>query len=215
MKSVNDKLQDFFARYRTRTYEKGQILVFANDDPEYIFYILKGTVRMYDVTYRGEEIVANVFKEGSFFPMSWAINHTPNYYFFQAAEDVEVALADPEQTVAFVKDNPDVMFDLLSRVYRGTDGMMLRMVQLMGGSARERLALELLIACRRFNQESNDTTCQLQMTESELAARAGLTRETVSRELRKLAREETVHVKQGFIRINDTQKLQAIVGKPL
>lgn len=215
MTDITTKLQDFFSTYRTRTYEKGQILVFAGDDPEYIFYIRKGTVRMYDVSYRGEEIVANVFKAGAFFPMSWAINHTPNYYFFQAAEDVEVSLADPEQTVQFVKDNPEVMFDLLARVYRGTDGMLLRMVQLMGGSARERLALELIIACRRFSKATDDQTCLLQITEAELAARAGLTRETVSRELQKLAREDALKVKQGSIRISDMGKLQAIVGKPV
>lgn len=215
MTAVDDKLKEFFGKYRTRTYEKGQILVFAGDEPGYIFYILKGTVRMYDVSYRGEEIVGNVFKPGAFFPMSWAINRTPNYYFFQAAEDVEVALADPDEAVTFIKENPDVMFDLLSRVYRGTDGMTLRMVQLMGGSARERLALELLIAYRRFGNTSDDDMHQLHITETELAARAGLTRETVSRELQKLAREDVLRVKQGSISIKQIEKLQAIIGKSL
>lgn len=215
MDDLTPKLQKFFSTYRTRAYKKGQILIFAGDEPDYIFYILKGSVRMYDVSYRGEEIVANVFKQGAFFPMSWAINKTPNYYFFQAAEDVEVALADPDKTVTFVKENPDVMFDLLARVYRGTDGMTLRMVQLMGGNARERLALELIIACRRFGNKEKDGTCQLPMTETELASRAGLTRETVSRELQKFAREDIVHAKQGSIHILKIEILQDILGKPL
>lgn len=215
MDELQPKLRDFFDSYHTRSYKKGQILIFAGDEPAYVFYILKGTVRMYDVSYRGEEIVTNVFKPGAFFPMSWAVNKTPNYYFFQAAEDVEVALADPEKTVAFVKKNPDIMFDLLCRVYRGTDGMMLRMVQLMGGSARERLTLELLIACRRFGNQTDENTYQLQMTETELATRAGLTRETVSRELQKLARDDILHVKQGDIRVYQIEKLQDILGKPL
>lgn len=215
MDELQTKLHNFFNSYRTRTYKKGQILIFAGDEPGYIFYILKGTVRMYDVSYRGEEIVANVFKQGAFFPMSWAINKTPNYYFFQAAEDVEVVLANPEETVTFVKGNPDVLFDLLARVYRGTDGMMLRMMQLMGGSARERLALELLIACRRFGEKTENNTCQLHITESELASRAGLSRETISRELQKLVHEGTLHTKQGSIYIDHVDKLQTIVGKPL
>ncbi len=215
MDTLDTKVRNFFATSRTRTYKKGQILIFAGDDPKYVFYILKGMVRMYDVSYRGEEIVTNVFKPGAFFPMSWAINKTPNYYFFQAADDVEVALADPEETVAFVKNNADIMFDLLSRVYRGTDGMMLRMVQLMGGSARERLALEILLACRRFGIQTEENSYQLQMTETELASRAGLTRETVSRELKKLARDDILQIKQGDLRVYKIEKLQAILGKPL
>lgn len=213
MADIQDKLQDFFSKYRTRKYDKGQIVVFAGDEPGYVFYLIKGNVRMYDVSYRGEEIVANVFKPGAFFPMSWAINHTPNAYFFQAADEVEVALADPAETVAFLKENPDVMFDLLSRLYRGTDGMTMRMVQLMGGSARERLALELMIECKRFGKDDSNGACTLQMTESELAARAGLTRETVSRELRKLANENIVSIKQGEITLLDSKQLEAIAGK--
>lgn len=213
MANMDDKLQAFFGKFRTRKYEKGQILVFAGDEPDYIFYLTKGTVRMYDVSYRGEEIVANVFKPGAFFPMSWAINRTPNTYFFQAAEEVEVALADPDETVDFIKDNPDVMFDLLSRVYRGTDGMLLRMVQLMGGNARERLTLELVIECKRFGKTNAKGSTTLHMTESELASRAGLTRETVSRELRKLAKEDFVSIKQGSITVPDIGQLEAILGK--
>lgn len=213
MKDVETKLQGYFKKHRARTYEKGQILIFAGDEPGQIFYLLKGTVRMYDVSYRGEEIVANVFKPGAFFPMSWAINHTPNGYFYQAADDVEVVLADAGETVEFIKENPDVMFDLLARVYRGTDGMILRMMQLMGGSAKERLVLELLLECKRFGKTSENGTCKLRMTETELASRAGLTRETISRELQKLAREKLVIVKQGYITLLEHDHLKAILGK--
>ena len=40
--------------------------------------------------------------------------------------------------------NPDVVYDLLTRLYRGLDGLLGRMSQLMAGSAKSRLMYELL-----------------------------------------------------------------------
>lgn len=65
--AIADKVHTELSRYPKRTYPKGQILVFADESPEYIFYIVKGHVRKYDVSYRGDEIVLNIFKPPAFF----------------------------------------------------------------------------------------------------------------------------------------------------
>ncbi len=85
--AVSSKIDQFFRTYPQRSYPKGQILVFAGEEPEHVFYITKGRVRQYDVSYRGEEVIVNVFKPPAFFPMSWAINKTPNKYFFKTETD--------------------------------------------------------------------------------------------------------------------------------
>lgn len=211
--SINQKIEDFFSQYKIRRYDKGQIMVFPGDDPKYIFYLVSGVVRKYDVSYRGDEIVVNIFKPPAFFPMSWAINKTPNEYFYQAALSVEVRLADPDETVEFVKANPDVLFDLMGRVYRGTDGMLQRIVHLMGGSAKGRLMYEMLIECRRFGDIKPDGTCLITITETELAARSGLSRETVSREVHKLVSENLLSIKAGKITISNMSAFEDKLGK--
>lgn len=204
---ISKKIETFFSTYKMRQYDKGQILTFAGDDPQYVYYLASGTVRKYDVSYRGDEIVVNIFKPGSFFPMSWAINKGPNIYFYQAASPIEVRLADPEDCVKFLKTNPDVMFDLLSRVYNGADGMLKRMVLLMGGSARNRVIFEVLLEGRRFGTEQTGKSKHITIQESELGARAGLTRETVSREMRKLTTEGLIKLENGKIIILDSDAL--------
>lgn len=136
---VSNKIEDFFARYRLRQYAKGQILILNGDEPEYVYHLLKGNVKVYDVTYRGDEIILNVFKPPAFFPMSLAINRGENPYIYEAETDIELRQAPAKDVVEFIKENPDVMYDLLSRVYRGTDGLLGRMAQLMASSAKSRL----------------------------------------------------------------------------
>lgn len=197
--SVTQKVDDFFSQFKARQFDKGQIIIFAGDEPQYVYFLVKGLIRQYDLSYRGDELVVNVFKPGAFFPMSWAVNRTPNMFFYQAAETVEVRLADPDKVVQFIKQNPDVLFDLLSRVYKGTDGILGRMVGLMAGNAKNRLMYEISTQCRRFGEKQSDGNYVIKITETELAARAGLSRETVSREMTKLIKDGALSLDHGDI----------------
>lgn len=198
--NVTQAIGDFFAQYRLRHYTKGHVLILSSDDIENVYYLISGRVKQYDVTHKGDEIIVNTFKPPAFFPMSAAINHTPNSYIFEAETDLELRQAPAKDVVAFLKAYPDVTFDLLSRVYRGLDGLLSRTSFLMASSAKRRLMFELLIAGRRYGK-TTQRGLELTMNESELAARAGLTRETVSREMKKLIDEKLVTLSAGVITI--------------
>lgn len=207
-KEIRDKVDRFFGQFQKRQYRKGEVLVRADENPPGIFYLKSGTVRQYDITERGTVVILNIFKPPAFFPMSWAINQPDNEYFFEAMEQVELHLVPREEAVKFIRDNPDVMFDLLSRLYRGTDGLLKRMSYLMGSTAYNRVLLELIIAARRFGQKSDKGEIRLDMTAGDLASRTGLTRETVSRELQKLKSEKLVRISLGIIVIPDLSALE-------
>lgn len=115
------KIEKFFANYRLRHFAKSQILIYAGEDPPSIFHLISGQVRQYDITEKGEEVVVNVFKPPAFFLMAWAINKTPNQYFFETSEPTELRMAPASDVVAFLKANHDVTYDLLSRLYTGTN----------------------------------------------------------------------------------------------
>jgi hypothetical protein len=78
---VSKKIHQFFSQYPAKEYAKGEILILADENPKYIYHLIEGYVREYDISYRGDEIVVNVFKPPAFFPMSWPIAKTPNRYF--------------------------------------------------------------------------------------------------------------------------------------
>lgn len=206
--TVSQKIDDFFGTYRTKKYEKGQILIFNGDKPGKVFHLVSGRVKQYDITDSGDEIVLNAFKPPAFFPMSIAINDPLSAYTFQAETDIEVHEAPSSAVVDFLKANPDVTYDLLSRVYRGLDGVLGRMAHLMSGNARTRLIYELLIAFQRFGVTQKNGSTMLELNETELAARTGLSRETVSREMKKLARDGIVTTHYGAVSIKDPSALE-------
>lgn len=197
---VSAKIENFFSSYRLRSYSKGQVLILNGDTADYIYHLVEGKVKEYEVTYRGDEIILHVFKPPAFFPMALAINKVNNPYIFEAESDIKVHQAPSGEVIDFLKDNPDVMFDLLSRVYRGVDGLLGRITYLISGSARSRLIYELLVESRRFGTKQDNGSCLLNISEKELGARAGLSRETVSREIHKLKTEKLIdHASKGIL----------------
>jgi CRP-like cAMP-binding protein len=120
-----------------------------------------------------------------------------------------------EAALEFIKDNPDVMLDLLSRLYRGMDGLMGRVVHLMSGTAKSRLVYELIIECRRFGNKNADGSYTLKANESDFAAHTGLSRETVSREISKLKERDMIHFEGKEMVVTDISALEALLGSEI
>lgn len=213
--SIAAKVSDFFNDFPEKHFDKGEIIVHAGETPPGVMYLLEGRVSQYDIAPSGTTVVVNVFKPGAFFPMSWAMNQTTNNYFFEAATKVALRLAPADATVAFLRKNPDVLFNLLSRVYKGTDGLLRRMAHLMGGDARSRLYFELLNATYRFGEPNEDGSVFVPLKEGELAKHSGLTRETINRHIRNLKEQGFVEItRHGYV-LHDPKRLESELGNEL
>lgn len=209
---IEKKIDAAFTKYPKRIYPKGQIVIFGGEEPSAIYYIKQGRIREYDISYRGDEVIVNMFKPPAFFPMSWAINRSDNPYFFKAEIDSELHIVPADEALAFIKENPDVMLDLLSRVYKGMVGLFGRIVHLMSGTAKSRLLYELIIECRRFGEHQKDGSFVLNIKESDLASRSGLSRETVNRELQTVKKDGLVLIGNKGIIVKDLKALEKKLG---
>jgi CRP/FNR family transcriptional regulator, cyclic AMP receptor protein len=162
---------------------------------------------MYLISRNGDEIVLNLFKPVAFFPMSWGINDSKNPYYFEAMDAVTVRRASKDQVLEFIKGNPDVIFDLLARVYRGLDGVLTRMAYLMAGNAYTRLITELIIIAKRFGTVGTEGI-RFSITEKDLSASTGMTRETVSREIKILKEKGLVTFQKNTLYISRIEELE-------
>lgn len=202
------KIDTFFKNYKHQTYKKGEILIRADETPRSIYYITQGHVKQYALSQKGDELVVNIFRPVAFFPMSFAMNNTKNLYFFEAMTDVEVWKAPQEEVIAFIKKEPDILYDLMSRVYKGMDGLLVRMTHLMAGNAYARLVTELIIQAKRFGRENNKLIA-ITISEKDLAASSGMTRETVSREMKHLKDKGLVTLAKNILTITNITLLEA------
>lgn len=180
-------------------YKKGEVFVQAGDiSPAY--FIARGLVTQYDIAKNGSKLVVNIYKPGSFISLASILNNLPSAFFFEAIESTTVHTAPSNEVVQFLQNNPDVVYDALARVTRGSNGLMLRLARAMEGNAEGRILQELLIMQSRFSGSDE----VISTTDTELAARTGLARETVSRTLKKLNAEGIVRSSRGKVTLPDT-----------
>ena len=204
-----NNLDDFFSQYPLKQYHKGQILIYANEDPAGIFYLESGMVRKYDVSNEGEEAVLYVFRSNALFPIEWAVNRTSNKYFFEADTPIGVRRAPVGAFVDYIESHPSLTYSLLKQVHYGLEYTQRRDVLLMAGSPHSLILFELLVAAKRSGETRADGSCLVQVGTSDLAHRTGLSRETIGRELRKLTLAGDVVTREGraFI-IHNMQDLE-------
>ena len=207
--TVQKKLESFFSEFRPLNYKKGEILV-RPEDPIFGIYLLKkGYIRQYVISEEGDEITINLFRPVSFIPMMLAIGETENKYYFETASPVEVWRAPTDKTIEFVKNEPEILFDLAQRFAAGLNGLARRFEDLMFENAYNRVVSLLSYLTKRFGERGKDgTIINLPLTHKDIAAWVNLTRETTSRQLEKLTHAGIISYDHQIITIKDLKKLE-------
>lgn len=205
--NVTEKINNFFAKYERQTYKRGDYLKISNKQPQGVFCLQSGVVRCFSLSKEGAELTINIFKPVSFFPVGWVINNASDNYTYEAITDVEVLIAPKNEFETFLQENPDVVYDLLKRIYRGLEGYFMRIESLLSGEPYFRTVVQLVIHTRRFGIKSGESY-KVNVTHSQLASLTGLTRETITREIKKLEDKELVTYKGKQLIVLDIAKLE-------
>lgn len=207
--TLSQRTKDFFLQFSPKIYKKGQIIIDLDNQQKKIHYIESGHVRQYVITKDGKDATLNIFKPGAFFPMALIVEDYKNSYIFEAMDEVTVRISDYEKVITFLKKEPDILLDLLQRLYRGIEGLLLRLENLMSGDAKKKLITILIISAKRFGKTTNNEIhVTLKMTHQDLANLTGLTRETISREMINLKQKNFIDYANTEIIIKDMFSLE-------
>ncbi len=181
------ELDIFFSKFKPLHYKKGEVIFRAGDQPQGIFYLKSGYARVYSFSRSGEELTLIIFRPGDIFPVSWAINSAPSGYFVEAMTPAELWRVSREEFLEYVRNKPDILFELTRRMLERFLGLMRRMEYLVFGNANNKVASILLICAERFGRrEGKKVIVEVPLRHSDIASLVGLTRETASIEMKKL-----------------------------
>ena len=202
------EFEDFYKQFTKRSYKKGEILIRADDDPQGIFCLTQGYVRQYSISKTGIEFTLNILKPISYFPMVWAVNGTPNVYYFEALTAVEVGRAPRDQVVNFIKDKPTIIFELMSELLEDYAETLTRIEHLVFSDAYRRVISVLLYIAKHFGEvHKNSVIVHHRFTQQDIATLVGITRETASNEMVKLEKKGLIKHVDHSILFEDIKKL--------
>ena len=208
--AVEEKLYKFFSKFPLIEYKKSNILLRPEDTPQGISYLSQGYVRIFFITKNGHEFTLNIFKPGSFFPLTWAISNIDNTYFYEAMSDIQILRAPKDVFLDFIRKDREILYLVSHRLLVGIDGITSRLEYLITGDARCKVANVLLMLSRRFgkvNLKNGHIKIDFNITQKDIAQLAGLTRETVCFEMKKLEANKSIKRANNSYIICNVKKL--------
>lgn len=194
----------FYKQFSIRKYKKGETLIRADDNPQGIFCLTKGYVRQYTISKTGIELTLQILKPITYFPLIWAINGAPNIYFYEALTSVEVGRAPKEQVVNFIKDKPDIILELTSKLLGDYAETLSRIEHLVFSDAYRRVISVLLYIAKHFGKETKQgIVVNYRFTQQDIATLVGVARETASIEIGKIEKKQLVrYVDHSMLFVN-------------
>lgn len=207
--------EDFFSQFQLREYKQGEMIIRADDDPPGIFCLTKGYVRQYIISKSGDELTLHILQPISYFPMIWVVNNTSNIYYYEALTPVEVGRAPRDQVLEFIKNKPDLMFELMSELLNKYEESLTRIQHLVFSDAYRRVISVLLYIAKYFGKkDGKNVIVDHRFTHQEISDLVGVARETVSIELGKLAQENLITIVDKTMIFEDLSLLEAELITP-
>ncbi|MCL4384467.1 Crp/Fnr family transcriptional regulator [Patescibacteria group bacterium] len=207
--SFTKKLHQFFNRYRSYPYKKGEIILRAQDSPSGVYYIEQGFIRVYSFTEDGEENLHLIYKEGEIFPLVWVYTNSDLRFNYEAMTDVVLWRANKEDFIRFVDTTDSVAAELIRYIMRGFDIYSDRVDNLSLRHSYARLISRLLFLAKNHGKSLGDKiTFEIPITQKDLASAINATRETVNKNLNTLKKKKLITINKKSITIRQPNELE-------
>ena len=179
-----DRLNELVQMVRRRTYHRGETIFHKGDPGNGLYIIINGQVKIVLPSETGEEAMLAVLEGGDFFGELALFDGLPRSATVVAVQNAEVLVLHRDDFLGFVGRNPEVavaLFEVLSRRLRATDELIEDAIFL---DVPGRLAKRLLdLADKHGHPTEQGVEIDLKLTQQDLAAMVGATRESVNKHL--------------------------------
>jgi len=182
----------------TRNYPKQAIILNEGDESDTLYLILSGRVKIYLADESGKELILAIKGAGQYFG-EMVLDEQPRSASVMTLEPSQFAILPRADFRAFLLAHPEVSLQLIHNLIRVARGMNrsvrnLAMLDVYGRVAR--VLLELAV------ERDGKLVIPERLTQKDIAARVGASREMINRILRDLTTGGYVSVQDGHITLN-------------
>ena len=209
-KEIEKNLSDFFGDYKVQKYKKGELIYQPGDKINEIGFVKSGYVRLYSLSKEGQEFTINIFKPVFYLSLIYALgNHGDNPYYFEAITPVELYKAPKDEVLEHIKQNPELMFDLMTDILDGFRETLSNSQYLAYGNAYSRIASIILSLANNYGtKDGNKVRLNFSTTHRVIASLTGTARETATIQILKLKEKGIIESRGSHIVIEDMERLK-------
>ncbi|HLY33717.1 MAG TPA: Crp/Fnr family transcriptional regulator [Jatrophihabitantaceae bacterium] len=188
-----------------RRLARGQILFSEGEPSDHLFLVRSGRLRVFVASARGDELVLSVIAPGETLGELSVLDRQPRSATVEALDAVELVAVPGDDVRALLESNPAALHAVALALATGMRRLSGTAADLVFLDLPRRLA-KLLLA---ESQRSTDgrLTSQLAMSQTGVAARLGVTRQSLNKAMSALAQRGWIVVEGTTVRIDDADAL--------
>jgi CRP-like cAMP-binding protein/CheY-like chemotaxis protein len=192
---------------RIKSYKKRDLIFEEGDYPRYLYFVIKGQVKIFKTNDIGKEYIINIRNAGDFVGYTSLIKDEPYTFSAAALEPVEVSLIPKEDFLALLYANRDVSSRLIKMLADNISEKEAQLLSLAYNSVRKRVAEAILLLQDRYTKEGKE---DIQILREDLAHIVGTAKESVIRMLTEFKEDGYIEIQDGAIKILDRKRLEAL-----
>lgn len=191
-------------------YKKGQIIYAEHEEPENLWCLLKGKVKMYKSGIGDREQILRLYRPVQYFGYR-AYFAKENYVSSCAALEASVIGYIPMKIVEqLIRKNNDLAMFFIHELSRNLGGSDTKIVNLTQKHIRGRLADALLLLEDNYGLEDDEATLKIYMSREDLANLSNMTTSNAIRTLTAFVSEKLILVDGRRIKILNEPQLRKI-----
>lgn len=182
-----DELRKIVDMTGHKEYKKGEALCHEGEGSETLFIINEGQVKLSKITKDGKEQIVHILSSGDFFGELNLFSENEMYNFdAYAISNVKICTLTKEDMNKIIMSNPEISLKILKEVTRRLAETENLAQNLATNDAEVRIAYMLIEFSEKYGVKGNEgIRINLPVSREEMANYCGVTRETISRKLKK------------------------------
>ena len=206
-----DELKKLSSERRFKTFKKKEIIFNEGNNPNYLYFLSKGKVKIFKAHEYGKELITDLYKEGDFFGYTALLEGLSYSETAETLEESEVCLIPKEDFFALIHTNAHVMKTFIKMLSDNILEKENQLVNLAYSSVRKRVAEALLLLQARYDNKQNEKF-SISISREDLANIVGTATESLIRTLSDFKEEKLIEIKGSNITIVNFEKLKVFKG---
>ncbi|HEX5677966.1 MAG TPA: cAMP-activated global transcriptional regulator CRP [Alcanivorax sp.] len=189
-------LDQFLANCHRRKYPAKSTIIYAGDESDALYYILKGSVTVMIEDDDGREMIMAYLNEGDFFGEMGLFESDPSRSaWVKAKTECEVAEVSYPKFRQLAREDAEILFAVSAQIAGRLRATTRKVGDLAFLDVTGRVAGTLLDLCKQPDAMTHPDGMQIKVTRQEIGRIVGCSREMVGRVLKNLEEQGLVSVK--------------------
>lgn len=188
---------------------KKDLVFMEGDSPTFLYFLVSGKVKLYKTNESGKEFITEIFKAGDFFGHTALLDDSIHKESATAIDNIEIALIPKEEFFQLLYSNNELSMRFIKYISNNLADREEKLIKMAYDSARKRVSEALLYIHNKYHSDPASNS-SFPVNRENISAIAGISPESVSRNLTDFKEEGLIETTNGIIKIIDAKKLTAI-----